>query len=428
MANATDELHREYVRQKEDGAAPDGAGLLGNRMALHWRPIIDLADGPFPPMRLSFVKPVADWLADPAQARWPQFAMIAVSGLRHQVVRHAGLPAYDCEDPADLAPELRTGRWQRLVEAIAAFHDLDFMRRTLTVFQLTQLSLCRFAITLAGRVEATGDVDNDTYAHMMGRVYARYPDGYKVAVPLFQRLAERATDPVLALQACFQGMGHTLRNPVDLQVAVDLEAKGRELVRDGVGDSWLASLAKSRFHRAVALLRLRQKDPEGMAGEIETTHAHSDAAIAAAADPIDAEVALENRRIIIESQIKAAARVPSYKAAVDVGALCEELADIDGYCLYTRRVLAEGYTALGDLATAATWYVRAGELGTAAGALSWFRAAECYERLGDGWSALNAMAHCLALDPDAVEARRYIARVAGEQAPADADAPVGVDA
>jgi predicted TPR repeat methyltransferase len=43
--------------------------------------------------------------------------------------------------------------------------------------------------------------------------------------------------------------------------------------------------------------------------------------------------------------------------------------------------------------------------GTGAGAIGWFRAAQCHDLAGDPGAALNAMAHCLELDTTAAEPR-----------------------
>lgn len=409
------DLQLRYTRAeaaRETASAPHGRQLEFNRLALFWRPIIDLTDSEYASMRYQFVAPVASWLKEPETARWPLFARIAVSGLRHQVVKHAGLIEYMCEDPSDLPVELRTDRWQVLVDAIARFGNLSYKQKTLVMFQLAQLSLCRFAISLAGVVRATGEPEHDWYAHMVGRIYARYPGGFRLAVPLFEDIARTTPDPVLAVQACFQGIGHSLRNSKELEVASKFHLMGRGIVEKRLSGGWHADLAQSRFHRSIALLRLRQQRYDEIAEEIEAAHAFGDRALGAAEDDIARLVATENRRIIVESQIKAA-RIPQYRERVDVADRCRELLEIDPFCQYTRLIVGEGFATIGDFAEAARWYSLAGELATAAGALGWFRAAQCFDHLGDRWSALNAIAHCLELDPDVVEARRYIARALG---------------
>ena len=100
-----------------------------NRMALFWRPLIDMRPSPYAPMRLQAIEYVNRWLADPDSREWAWFARHSVAGLRNQVIRHAGLPQYACRDPRDLPVELRTPQWIVLVDAIDNFVDLPPLRR-----------------------------------------------------------------------------------------------------------------------------------------------------------------------------------------------------------------------------------------------------------------------------------------------------------
>ena len=148
MSTARVGVRRRYTRTDPRGRFPrltDAPELEFNRLAVFWRPIIDLVHTPLAPMRLRMIRPVVQWLADPTEA--PQgllwFSRIGVPGLRRQVLRHAGLDAYDCVRPAQLPVPLRTPAWQRLVELVARFDELDDRVRALLVFHLAQLSLCR---------------------------------------------------------------------------------------------------------------------------------------------------------------------------------------------------------------------------------------------------------------------------------------------
>ncbi len=401
---------KQYTRDVSDPQTPllHGIGdVRHNRTALLWRPVVDMADSDLASMRLRFITPVNEWLSDPAGSRWNWFAMIGVPGLRSQVVRHAGLSDYDCRTPEELPETLRTDAWQRLLEAIARFKELDMRRRALVVFQLVQLSYAAYAVRVARKTEPAKDSRHDRFLHEFARAAARVPGAYHLAVKIFATLALEAHEPVVALQACFQGIGHSLRNSKDLEVPLQLEARGREIVVSRASDDWHFALAHSRFRRALALLRLRQGHYEAMGAELSISEELGNQLLKLHRDKWDDLVALENRRIIIESKIKAA-RSPHYRDSVDLSALCEELADIDPNCVEALLVIADGHATLGDLATAATWYTRAGALGTASGAMGWFRAGICYHLLDDRWSAINAMGHCLELDPAAVEPRMYL--------------------
>ena len=229
------QLKRRYTRSDPKGQFPRLTGLPElkyNRLGAFWRPVIDMTESEVAPTRLQMIRPVCEWLADPSPGRWSWFARIGVAGLRHQVVRHAGLDQYDCREPADMPGELRTPEWNRLVDAIDRFADLDFYVRTLVVFQLAQLSFCHFAVKLAGDLEPDGDAVHDRYVYEVARIQARCPGQAPQALSLFEGLAVKAGDPLIMLAACAQGISHAMRSGNDIQLSRTFRSTG------GVSRTW----------------------------------------------------------------------------------------------------------------------------------------------------------------------------------------------
>lgn len=409
------QLRRRYTRSDPRGLFPRGSGLPDldeNRLAIFWRPIIDMTDSEFAPMRLRMIRHVSGWLAEPVPGRWSWFAMIGVSGLRHQVLRHAGLEHWDCADPTALPEELRTPQWRTLARAVAGYADLEPHTRALVVFQLAQLSYCDVVLRLAGTVRPTGEPDHDRYAYEVARVTTRVPGRTPASLAVFDEIARRTPDPTLALAASAQGIGHSIRNGGDTGTAGAFEEHGNRLLAAGPAEDWHGHLVRSRYHRAVALLRLAQRAPEAMREEIAAATEFSDRLFAADPQGTDRLVAEENLRILVESRIKAASRARGAESAAEVTGLCEQLLALDPYCVEARLVAGDGFAAIGDHAEAARRYARAGELGTGAGAVAWFRAGQCYEAAGDRAAAVDAMARCLELDSTAVEPRAYLTAAA----------------
>jgi hypothetical protein len=408
------QLQRRYTRSDPKGLFPRLTGLPDlehNRLAMFWRPIIDMVDSEVAPMRLRMIAPVSAWLADPVPGRWSWFAMIGVAGLRHQVLRHAGLNQYDCREPTELPAELRTPQWDRLTDAVGQFPQLDYTTRSLVVFQMAQLSYCEFVFKLAGAVTPNGDYAHDRYAYEVARVHARYPGHASRALPVFEALATTGKDSILALLSCAQGIGHAIRSNSGVELARRFDAYGLQIIDRGMPDEWHAWLVRSRFHRAVALLRLAEHDTDGMRRELGHAMQFSEQLFPGLTEGTDKTVALENKRILTESQIKAVSRARGPESVAEIRALCDELDRLDPYCIEARMVVADGYTAMGDYAEAALRYTRVGDLGTVSGAMGWFRAAQCYDFLGDRGGALNAMGRCLELDGSAVEAQKYVENV-----------------
>lgn len=413
MPAASLQLKKRYTRSDPNGGFPVVTGrpdLQHNRIGLFWRPIVDLTDNELAPLRLRFVKTISEWLADPVEGRWSWFAIIGVAGLRHQVLRHAGLREYDCREPTELPERLQTPQWATLVNRIERFGDLDYYARSLVVFQLAQLSYCQFVFKLAGLVMPSGDPVHDRYAYDVARVHGRYPGHTERALTVFAGVAQSPADNLLGLAACAQGIGHALRNNIGVGVAHEFEGYAKAALARGLVDDWHSSLVRSRYHRALALLRLAEKDQAGMRRDLELAAKFSAELLPGLPDGPDKQVAIENRRILVESMIRATGRARGEESDTQVRRLCEEILRLDPYCVEARLVAADGYLAIGEYATAAHLYTQAGELGTASGAVGWFRAAQCYEHIGDRGGAANAMGHCLELDTTVVEAREYLER------------------
>ena len=404
-------IRSRYTREDPRGSFPrvSGAPAVGyNRLGVFWRPLVDLTDSRFASLRLRMIAPVSEWLARPRPERVVWFSRIGVDGLRRQVLRHAGLERYGCPRPQELPAELRTPAWERLTEALDGFGALGDHARALVVFHLAQLSFCRYATTLAGVVTPTGEPGRDQYAYQVARAHIRIPGRLAQALPVFQALAVTAADPLLALLACFQGIGHGIRGTGDLDLAMRFEEYGNA-VRDAglLADTWHAHLVLSRFHRAVALLRLAQRQPAGLHRELRAAWRHQRQLSTGPLHPVDRMIADENQRYLLELEIEAArqdAGIPAGRLR-DVAA---ELALIDPNCVEARLAIGDCYVTADDHQAAARWYAAAGELGTASGAVGWYRAAQCHDLIGEHVSAVNAMGHCLDLDTTAIEPRQYL--------------------
>ena len=125
----------------------------------------------------------------------------------------------------------------------------------------------------------------------------------------------------------------------------------------------------------------------------------------------DAMVVTENWRYLLQLEIDIALK----DATGEVRSLCGTLVRLDPHCIEVRLRAGDAFATLGAYEDAARWYSAAGALGTAAGAAGWFRAAQCYELVGDRAAAANAMGRCLELDEAAVEPRSHLERAVHAQ-------------
>jgi tetratricopeptide (TPR) repeat protein len=274
------------------------------------------------------------------------------------------------------------------------------------VFQLAQLSYCGLAVRLAGSVEPVGEPQYDRYVFEVARVLAMFPERIDDVLPLLARIVTATRDGSLSLAACFQGLSYAIRRGRTGAHAAWFEEQGRHV--PGLVDGWTTSLTRSRFHRGVALLRLVEGRIDAMHRELDIAFRCNEEVDRTVTDPADRLAVAENTRYLLELQVQAA--LEGHASSDELRTWCRELIRLDPFCVEARLLAGDGHAALGDYSEAARCYSSAGELGTGAGALGWYRAAQCFDALGDSRSAANAMARCLELDYAAVEPKAYLAR------------------
>jgi tetratricopeptide (TPR) repeat protein len=236
-------------------------------------------------------------------------------------------------------------------------------------------------------------------------VTARHPGYVGRALPVLEALASSASDPVLGLSACLQGISRAVRRSSQHSLASFFEERGRLL---SLPDDWHSALVRSRFHRSLALFRLRQGRTDDACWELKQASAFDDELRDPPREGCDALVITENHRIVVETKVKAIGLGIQADERDDIPTLAEELYRLDPTDVETLVDIGDGHASIAEYERAARWYQRAGQLETVTGATAWYRAGQCYARLGRRDEAVNAMAHCLDLDRSAIEPREYL--------------------
>lgn len=367
---------------------------LADSLTATWRPLLDLTGSERAPVRLRLAPHVGAWLVGDAP-RWSWCSRVSVPGLRQQVVAHGGLVPYVAASPDQLPAASWTPAWAGLIDAMTHFAKIDWRRRTLTIFQLTQLSYHRAALALADTVAPDGNVEADRFRLDAARVAASTPGRTDAALRVFAELSSSA-DRLVRLSAAFQGIGHSLRTAHELADAHEFATRGAADL-DLADERWQAALVASRYFRAVALLHLTAGEPRRAAAAAEDAGAWHARVAAGARDEADRLVALENERYLLEL----AARLRPERAVE----LSEQVVALDPHCVQALVAAADAHARVGDLDSAVGRYESAGALGTAVGAIAWWRAALCHDARGVRVERERALRSCLALDPYAIEPR-----------------------
>jgi predicted Zn-dependent protease len=222
-----------------------------------------------------------------------------------------------------------------------------------------------------------------------------------------KRLAYEARASLLALSGCFNALGYILHGGWDLTAARAFEERGRHLLLS-VADDWHSALVRSRFHRALALVGLRDGSYDEAASELRRAVAHGADLLHEGPCPELALIAAENECYLLEAELNLRMRTQDRSSPAYVRRLCSKLIACDPNSVEARLTAGNGYVSIGDYRDAARWYAHAGELETVSGAQGWYRAAQCYEWLGDREQADFAMAKCLELDTTAIEPRHHL--------------------
>lgn len=393
--------------------APDTT-LDTNWLGVVWRPMVDLSTSPYTPVKVRNILHLQRMLGGGGAVETrPWFAILSVSGLRVQALRHSGLTAYHCDDPAQLPIPLRSPGWQRLVEAMDAWDSLSTLDRTRVVALLNQLTMQRAVLGLVGRVKASArDRDEEHLLYETTRAVHRLAPKERIGPEVFTLLAEEGRDAGLRVLASAQIIAHEVRVNREVTSALRWVTHGEEQLGRLRGEvaPWLEALVASRFHRAAALAAFRGKDWSGAQYHLSSAKEQDEVLHELADDMLTRQLADENRKILLESLLKAATAAPQPTEEVDefAGALLS----LDPFDPDSHLVVGDARVAQGRIEEAAHHYEDAGQLGTLLGALGQYRAGCCWEFLGREHRALRAFCRTIEMDPAAMAARRRLATLA----------------
>lgn len=378
------------------------------------QPYLDLAPAHTPPLHalgveISYAQLVDEELPFFAPQTHPQARFRAV------FLTETRLEAYRVEHPAQLANELRTRRWQRLVEIIEDAADATTELRL-------RLAVCLNALGLYGATTAVvrpvpdADIVRAPSAALlaMKRAHAAWK-----ANP--HETNERENVRVLELAARTRGAGqHHVRLRAAVTLAVYFAKRrrrdeaavakwrrvaAREYARLRPDEDWRDILYASAFWRGVSFLPF-------IAGDHEVTRRELDCAEAFARS---ADTSVEVRRMLadqnlhplLETRTKEALWAGDRDLAV---ARARELVRLDPFDPKVHVALGD---VLGDddVEAALASYRAAARLGPPFTALAYFRIGRCLERLDHAREACYAYQRALEADPLGATPRQRLAEL-----------------
>lgn len=373
-----------------------------NSIALQWQSLLSLEESGRECVKLRnlgfLVRAMEGKIAD---VQW--FAILSVPGLREQIVQQSGLREYSCGSPADVSPQTRTDAWQLLVSVCERWPELQTNERVNLMSLLNQLTLPRAVIKLARRwLPSSANSAGDQYLiYEVARARHRLEPHAADAIAVLDRLARGASLVELRTWACAQMIAHHVRVARRIDRAIEFVALGRGYERQLLSSESpaLGLLIWSRFLRAAALLEFALRS-EAVWRVLEEAQEAGDEMRRLGRTPAMGQLADENRKVLLESRIKAAGTTST---EVSVDELIEELLYLDGRDPDSLLCCGDAVAKIGDLHRAAALYSSAGELGTVSAAIGWYRAGQCFEALRERKSALRCYTAALRIDPAGVE-------------------------
>ncbi|GAA1264209.1 hypothetical protein GCM10009677_15020 [Sphaerisporangium rubeum] len=379
---------------------PPADVLDTTELARRWAGWLDLRDTDgLVPLRSLHAVHLARMLTGEQDEDVPNwFSTVSVTSSRYQVVVQARSDRHRCEQPGALPAEVRSPRWQALVEALEGWAGLPAARRVVVVALLTQLGFHRLAVRLVGTFAVDADPVRQQLVYEVAR--AAYQLNRKSPIPyeIFAWLARDAVRPALRTLAALQLVSTRVRGSDREEAGRWLAAAERSLAGLGDEPDWLAHLVTSRYHRAAALHELSGRDREPVVTHMRAALEHDDALARSAGNPSQVHYQRENRGLVLEAHLKLDTLTGTASAPADAVEQLLSLDPVDPEPLYAVGAYLAGF---GDREAALATFLRAAGSGTLRGASAANAAAVCAERLGRPDVAEHARRLLLDLDPAA---------------------------
>ncbi len=334
---------------------------------------------------------------------------------REFLIRELGLYQYQVKNPLELAPELRTQRWQILCEHLTNYPALTKSTQVKVIKLL--FSLCFLQAVLEyvppmSAVEIAGDSDSATLAFLraMSDLMLHMDRYLPYSLKELETIAQNA--PV----------GNIVRISAGLQVLVELaktwkDVEGAELWRSFVEreikaivpslDAFGEGLLMSIFYRAAVFVPLLKKNRTKVVAEMDLCQAYAEGLSGETQE--QQFISYENQSVIMESRTKEALWLQDLDLAEE---RARKLVERDILDPRYRLELGEVLLKRGKIEEAAQVYRSATRLGPPGTAVAWFMAGQCYQSLGELELAYDCYLACLDCDPLAISTVKRLGEIA----------------
>ncbi|RUR74217.1 tetratricopeptide repeat protein [Chlorogloeopsis fritschii PCC 9212] len=344
-----------------------------------------------------------------------QVQIILPESFRECLIRESGLYQYQVKNPLELAPELRTPRWQILCDYLTNYSGLTKATQILVIRLLSSLCFHQAVVDYVppiSEAELKSDPNNATLYFLRAisnlTIEAdRYlPYNFKeLEIIAYNAPSGHITKILAGLQIVVQ-LARTLKDLQGAEYWREIVTKELDSTLSSL-DDFTAKLLMSVYYRSCVFVPLLKKEKEKVIAEMDLCQSYAESLI-----PENHEqeiVAYENRSNIQESRTKEALWLRDFDLAEErARQLVERNISDPRYRLELGEVLLKRE----KIEEAAQVYRSATRLGPPGTAVAWFMAGQCYQSLGDVQLAYDCYLACLHFDPLAISAVKRLSRVA----------------
>ncbi len=334
---------------------------------------------------------------------------------REFLVHESGLHQYQVKNPLELAPELRTQRWQTLCDYLSDYSSLDKTTQINVIKLLSSLCLHQAVLDYIppiSEVEIANDSDSATLAFLRAMSDSvlhsdRYlPYDFKK----FETIAKNApTKHKVRIASGLQILVEFAKTVRDVEGAEFWRSTVRKEIQDILPflDTFNAGLLMSIYYRAAVFIPLLKKDQAKVIAEMDICQSYAESL--SGETPEQKIIAYENLSIIGESRTKEALWLKDLDLAEE---RARKLVERDILDPRYQLELGEVLLKQDKVEEAAQVYRSATRLGPPGTAIAWFMAGQCYQSLGELELAYDCYLACLHCDPLAISAIKRLSKLA----------------
>ena len=334
---------------------------------------------------------------------------------RKFLIHELRLYQYQVNNPLELAPELRTERWQILCDHLTDYPALTKSTQIKVINLLSSLCFHQSVLEYVPSMSAA-EISRDSHsAHLaLSRAISNLLiyDDHQLPYNLkeLETIAQNA--PVGSMARIAAGLQLLV---VSGNILKDVE--GAEFWRSIVDrqiqellpslEPFVAGLLMSQYYRAASFVPLLKKDQVQLIAEMDICQAYAEGLNGETRE--QQYISHENENIIMESRAKEALWLKDLDLAEE---RTRKLIERGGLEPRYRLELGEILLKQGRVEEAVQAYCSATRLGPPETAVAWFMMGQCYQTLGELELAYDCYLDCLDCDPLAISPVKRLGQIA----------------